>query len=89
MGFNMLGGGPCPPTGKHRYFHKLYALDRTLEFHRPPIKVQLEAAMRGHISAKTELVGLYEKGPLESIESLVSGLWSRARVKLEHAGSSC
>lgn len=54
-------GGPCPPKGKHRYFHKLFALDRTLEFPKPPTKAQLEEAMRGHILAQTQLVGLYEK----------------------------
>lgn len=54
-------GGPCPPKGKHRYFHKLFALDRTLEFPRPPTKSQLEEAMRGHILAESQLIGLYEK----------------------------
>ncbi|MGZ3722230.1 MAG: YbhB/YbcL family Raf kinase inhibitor-like protein [Bdellovibrionales bacterium] len=54
-------GGPCPPKGKHRYFHKLFALDRTLEFPRPPSKAELEEAMRGHILAQSQLVGLYEK----------------------------
>lgn len=55
-------GGPCPPVGRHRYFHKLYALDTRLEGLREPAKAAVEAAMRGHIIAQAELVGLYQKG---------------------------
>ncbi|MHC4270447.1 MAG: YbhB/YbcL family Raf kinase inhibitor-like protein [Planctomycetota bacterium] len=54
-------GGPCPPIGRHRYFHKLYALDTVLKGLHNPNKSQVEEAMRGHIIAKTELVGTYEK----------------------------
>ena len=54
-------GGPCPPIGRHRYFHKLYALDTVLKGMDRPTKAQIEAAMRGHVIAKTELVGTYEK----------------------------
>ncbi len=58
-------GGPCPPIGRHRYFHKLYALDRTLPDLGEPTKAQLEMAMAGHVLAKTELIGTYRKeGPL-------------------------
>ena len=53
-------GGPCPPIGRHRYVHKLYALDTTLALERPT-KAELEDAMQGHILAKTELVGTYAK----------------------------
>jgi len=53
--------GPCPPIGKHRYFHKLYALDTVLPDLKTPEKVKLEKAMEGHILAKAELVGLYQK----------------------------
>ncbi len=53
-------GGPCPPIGRHRYFHKLYALDTTLELDRPT-KKQLEAAMQGHVLASAELMGTYRK----------------------------
>jgi Raf kinase inhibitor-like YbhB/YbcL family protein len=53
--------GPCPPVGRHRYFHKLYALDTILEGMDMPTKTQIETAMRGHVIAKTELVGTYEK----------------------------
>jgi Raf kinase inhibitor-like YbhB/YbcL family protein len=53
-------GGPCPPTGRHRYFFKLYALDARLNLDRPT-KAELEAAMEGHVLSKTELVGTYEK----------------------------
>jgi Raf kinase inhibitor-like YbhB/YbcL family protein len=55
-------GGPCPPIGRHRYFHKLYALDVDLRELRSPTKAELEKAMEGHVLARAELVGTYEKG---------------------------
>lgn len=55
-------GGPCPPTGKHRYFFKLYALDKILGPLPDADKSVLEKAMQGHILMKAELVGLYQKG---------------------------
>ena len=55
-------GGPCPPIGRHRYFHKLYALDTLLTGLDRPTKQQLEAAMAGHVLAWAELVGTYRKG---------------------------
>jgi Raf kinase inhibitor-like YbhB/YbcL family protein len=54
-------GGPCPPIGRHRYFHKLYALDTVLPDLLRPDKAALEAAMRGHVLAQAELVGTYQK----------------------------
>jgi Raf kinase inhibitor-like YbhB/YbcL family protein len=54
-------GGPCPPVGRHRYFHKLYALDTVLPDLREPDKAALEKAMKGHIIAETQLVGTYQK----------------------------
>lgn len=54
-------GGPCPPIGRHRYFHKLYALDVALPDLHSPTKRQLEAAMEGHVLARTELVGTYQR----------------------------
>jgi hypothetical protein len=54
-------GGPCPPIGRHRYFHKLYAIDRVLTGLDRPTKAQVEAAMKGHVLGHTELVGTYEK----------------------------
>lgn len=54
-------GGPCPPSGTHRYFFKLYALDTTLVFKGSPSKEALEKAMQGHILEKAELIGLYQK----------------------------
>jgi Raf kinase inhibitor-like YbhB/YbcL family protein len=54
-------GGPCPPIGRHRYFHKLYALDVVLPDLRKPKKADLEKAMRGHVLAEAQLVGTYEK----------------------------
>lgn len=54
-------GGPCPPIGRHRYFHKLYALDIKLEDLSEAGKAVVEAAMQGHIIAKTELIGTCQK----------------------------
>ena len=56
-------GGPCPPTGRHRYIHKLYALDALLGDLGQPTKAQLEQAMKGHVLGEGRLVGTYEKGP--------------------------
>lgn len=55
-------GGPCPPIGRHRYFHKLYALDVRLEGLASPRKFQVEAAMEGHVLAQATLMGTYIKG---------------------------
>ena len=54
-------GGPCPPNGRHRYFHKLYALDVVLHDLHEPGKADLERAMEGHVLARGELVGTYER----------------------------
>jgi Raf kinase inhibitor-like YbhB/YbcL family protein len=54
-------GGPCPPIGRHRYFHKLYAIDTKLTDLGTPSKSQLEQAMEGHILAQAQLVGTYER----------------------------
>lgn len=54
-------GGPCPPSGTHRYFFKLYALDEKLGLKVGAKKAELEKAMEGHILAKAALVGLYKK----------------------------
>jgi len=54
-------GGPCPPTGRHRYFHKLYALDTMLTALQRPTRAQLEQAMAGHVLGQGELVGTYER----------------------------
>lgn len=54
-------GGPCPPSGTHRYFFKLYALDCVLDLKGVVNKTQLLSAMEGHILAEAELVGLYKK----------------------------
>jgi Raf kinase inhibitor-like YbhB/YbcL family protein len=54
-------GGPCPPIGRHRYFHKLYALDTVLPDLGTPTKAMLEAAMKGRVIAQAELVGTYQK----------------------------
>lgn len=54
-------GGPCPPIGSHRYFHKLYALDTLLPDLHHPTKASLEQAMQGHILAETALIGYYQR----------------------------
>ncbi len=54
-------GGPCPPIGRHRYFHKLYALDIALPDLHQPNKTQLEQAMQEHILGQAELIGTYKR----------------------------
>ena len=54
-------GGPCPPSGTHRYFFKLFALDTTLDLAVGATKGQLLQAMEGHILAQTEVMGLYAR----------------------------
>lgn len=54
-------GGPCPPIGRHRYFHKLYALDTVLPDLGTPTKAALEKALAGHILAQCTLMGTYQK----------------------------
>lgn len=54
-------GGPCPPIGRHRYFHKLYALDTRLPELAQPTKAQLEQAIAGHVLAQATLLGTYQK----------------------------
>jgi hypothetical protein len=54
-------GGPCPPIGRHRYFFKLYALDALLPDLGEPTKQKLEKAMEGHVLAKAEVIGTYQK----------------------------
>ena len=53
--------GPCPPSGTHRYFFKLYALDTTLNLPEGLTKKDLEKSMQGHIIAKAELMGTYKR----------------------------
>jgi Raf kinase inhibitor-like YbhB/YbcL family protein len=54
-------GGPCPPIGRHRYYHKLYALDSPLGDLGRATKADVEKAMSGHVIAKAEFFGFYEK----------------------------
>jgi hypothetical protein len=54
-------GGPCPPTGTHRYFFKLYALDAKLNLKEGVSSRDLEKAMEGHVLDKAELIGLYKR----------------------------
>jgi len=60
--FRKIGyGGPCPPSGTHRYFFKVYALDRQLELKAGAGRKELESEMIGHIIAEGELMGKYGK----------------------------
>ncbi len=61
--FPQLGyGGPCPPPGKpHRYFFKLYALDAPLNLQPGATKGDVERAMQGHVLAKAQLIGRYQR----------------------------
>jgi Raf kinase inhibitor-like YbhB/YbcL family protein len=54
-------GGPCPPIGRHRYFHKLYALDVVLPDLGRASKADVEKAMQGHILSTATLLGTYQK----------------------------
>lgn len=54
-------GGPCPPSGVHRYFFKLYALNKTLSFKEAPGKETILKNMKESIIAQSELVGLYSQ----------------------------
>ena len=54
-------GGPCPPDREHRYFFKLFALDSKLDLAEGSSKHDLIDAMKGHILAETELIGLYNR----------------------------
>jgi len=54
-------GGPCPPSGEHRYFFKVYALDTKLALTPGASLSELEAAIKGHILDKAELVGVYSR----------------------------
>jgi Raf kinase inhibitor-like YbhB/YbcL family protein len=53
--------GPCPPSGRHRYFFKIYALDIVFADMKNPTKSKLEKAMEGHVLSKAELVGTYKR----------------------------
>ncbi len=55
-------GGPSPPVGRHRYFHKLYALGLVLPDLEHPTKARLLNAMKGHVLAEAQLIGTYQLG---------------------------
>lgn len=65
MGMNDFGkvgwGGPCPPNGVHRYFFKLYAVDKTIDLLPGAKKSQVEKEIKDHVIEKAELIGLYKR----------------------------
>lgn len=54
-------GGPCPPSGTHRYFFTLYALDATLSLDQSATAKDVRAAIKGHVLAETQLMGRYTR----------------------------
>jgi len=54
-------GGPCPPSGTHRYYFKIFALDRELDLSSSAKRSQLDAAMKGRVIAQGELMGRYAR----------------------------
>jgi Raf kinase inhibitor-like YbhB/YbcL family protein len=54
-------GGPCPPSGTHRYYFKIFALDRELDLPAGTKRSQVDAAMKGHILAESQLMGRYAR----------------------------
>ena len=68
QGINDFGkinyGGPCPPSGQHRFHFKLYALDTNLGLFEGLSKAQLEMVMEGHILEKAEFIGVYSRVPV-------------------------
>src|SRR6059058_3256573 len=54
-------GAPCPPSGAHRYYFKVFALDRELDLRSGAKRSQLDAAMKGHVIAQGELIGRYAR----------------------------
>jgi Raf kinase inhibitor-like YbhB/YbcL family protein len=65
QGMNDFGkrdyGGPCPPSGRHRYFFRLFTLDGALDLKEGASRKDVEKAMEGHVLEKAELMGLYER----------------------------
>jgi Raf kinase inhibitor-like YbhB/YbcL family protein len=54
-------GGPCPPSGTHRYYFRVFALDREMDLHSGAKRGQLDGAMKGHVIAQGELMGRYSR----------------------------
>lgn len=60
---NVGWGGPCPPSGTHRYFFRLFALDAPLDLPGGATRAELEGAMQDHVLAQAELMGTYRRRP--------------------------
>ncbi len=82
-------GGPCPPTGRHRYFFKLYALDNALGDLGKATKARVEVAMVGHVAAQAQLMGTYQQpSPLTRVLLRTAPLptsWHGRRLRAQGA----
>lgn len=76
-------GGPCPPIGRHRYVHRLLALDTVLPDLHGPTRLELERAAHGHILAHAELIGLYQRKTQFQSSTQAAG---SAHARRMHAG---
>ena len=82
-------GGPCPPSGTHRYFFRVYALGTTLGVAEGSSRADLERAMKGHTLAEAELIGLSDRGRLDQPETVLHRLDQAGPTRSAGPTSTC